>query len=461
MNQLPSDDPLRSALFTDLYELTMAQAYDAEQMNAVAVFELFFRKIPHARNFVMAAGLDDVLSFLEAFHFTNDDLAYLSKLGLFSTAFLDRLGQLRFTGDVFALPEGTLVFPHEPLVQVVAPMIEAQLVETLILNQIHFQSVAATKAARVVTAAAGRQVVDFGSRRAHGSDAAMKVARTSYLAGAVGTSNVLAGKLYGIPVFGTMAHSYVQAHDDESQAFEAFARQFAATTLLVDTYDTLDAVRKIIELAGRLGDKFTVRAIRLDSGDLADLAFQTRRLLDNAGLERITIFASSGLDEHSVQELVECGAPIDAFGVGTKLAVSSDAPSLDMAYKLVEYAGEARSKLSSEKVLLPGRKQVFRTIQDGCMIQDVISCWDEQLDGQPLLRPVMKQGHRIAGENLTLFESRDNARQQLTQLPPHLRSIDPAQTPYKVVISDALQQKMNAVRQKLTAAQHQSTLLVH
>ena len=246
-------DPLRSALFTDLYELTMAQAYATEAMEAPAVFELFFREMPARRNYFIAAGLDDVLTCLEQLRFTEDDLEYLCRDQHLSAAFLDRLRGLRFTGDVYAMPEGTPAFPDEPLVQVVAPMIEAQIVETLVLNQVHFQTVAATKAARVVHAAAGRAVVDFGSRRAHGTDAALKVARTSYLAGAAGTSLVLAGKLYGIPVFGTLAHSYVQAHDDEWAAFEVFARQYPNSTLLVDTYETLQGVRKVIELSRRLG----------------------------------------------------------------------------------------------------------------------------------------------------------------------------------------------------------------
>jgi nicotinate phosphoribosyltransferase len=257
--------------------------------------------------------------------------------------------------------------------------------ETLILNQIHFQSLAASKAARVVTAARGRTVVDFGSRRAHGTDAALKVARSTYLAGGHGTSNVLAGKLYGIPVFGTMAHSYIQAHDDELGSFEAFAGLYPDTTLLVDTYDTLAGVRKVIELSHKWGDRFRVRALRLDSGDLAQLAIETRGMLDEAGLRHVEIFASSGLDEYKIQRLVEAGAPIDAFGVGTRLAVMADAPELDMAYKLVEYAGKGRLKLSSKKVLYPGRKQVFRQIDNGLMVRDTIGRFDEQLPGEPLL----------------------------------------------------------------------------
>ena len=269
---------------------------------------------------------------------------------------------------MYAVPEGTLVFPNEPLLQVIAPITEAQLIETFVLNQVHFQSVAATKAARVVAAAQGRAIVDFGSRRSHGMDAALKVARATHLAGGAGTSNVLAGKLYGIPVFGTMAHSYIQAHDDEFASFDSFARLYPETTLLVDTYDTLAGVRKVIELSQKLEGRFQVRAVRLDSGDLGGLAVDTRRMLDEAGLQRVKIFASSGLDEYKSQKLVQTGAPIDAFGVGTKLAVIADAPDLDMAYKLVEYGGKGRLKLSAKKLLYPGRKQIFRQIENGKMV---------------------------------------------------------------------------------------------
>jgi nicotinate phosphoribosyltransferase len=249
-----------------------------------------------------------------------------------------------------------------------------------------------------------------------------------------------------------MAHSYVQAHKHEADAFEAFVLRFNNTTLLVDTYDTLTGVHQVIELARRLGAKFTVRAVRLDSGDLADLAIQTRRLLDQAGLERVTIFASSGLDEHSVRDLIRRGAPIDAFGVGTKLAVSSDAPALDMAFKLVEYAGRARTKLSADKVLLPGRKQVFRTVQDGCLMQDVLGCWDESLEGEPLLCSVMQGGRRTATGQATLADARDHARRQLAQLPPQLKASIVLKRA-KLVVSDALQRKMDSVRQNYRPSQ--------
>lgn len=445
------DDPLRSALFTDLYQLSMAQAYDAEEMREPAAFELFFRSMPASRKYVVAAGLEDALAYLESFHFSPSDIHYLRRQGAYCEAFLDRLEQMRFSGDVHAVPEGTIVFANEPLLRIVAPISEAQLVETFVLNQIHFQSIMATKASRVVAAASGRTVVDFGSRRAYGTDAALKVARASYMAGAAGTSNVLAGKQHGIPTFGTMAHSYIQAHDDEGAALEAFARLYPQTTLLVDTYDTLQGVRKVIELQERMGKEFSVSAIRLDSGDLAELAQRCRQLLDEAGLTQVRIFASSGLDEFAIRDLVRNQAPLDGFGVGTRLAVSEDASSLDMAYKLIEYAGRPRMKLSSGKILFPGRKQVFREVCEGCMIRDVIGCHDEHLEGQPLLQPVMRNGRRLPDASPSLSEIRSYAARQLEQLPDPLKDVGPAQAPYEVLPSDALERKRREVSQSLVS----------
>jgi nicotinate phosphoribosyltransferase len=379
-----------ASLFTDLYELNMAQAYRAEGMAETAVFELAYRKLPLHRNYIVAAGLDGVLRFLAGFRFTAAELDWLRSQGGFSKSFVSSLASLRFTGDVYAVPEGTPVFPNEPLLQVVAPIIEAQLVETALLNIVHFQSLALTKADRIVRAAKGRQVIDFGSRRAPGGDAALSVARATYLAGGQGTSNVLAGRTWGIPIFGTMAHSYIQAHETETEAFEAFASLHPGTTLLVDTYDTLQAVRQIVSLRKRLGDHFRIAAVRLDSGDIAALARETRQMLDEAGLRNVTIIASSGLDEYQIARLLEEGAPVDAFGVGTKLAVCADAPELDMAYKLVEYAGRGRFKLSRGKTLYPGRKQVFRQIRDSRMVEDTIGRFDENLPGSPLLQPAFR-----------------------------------------------------------------------
>ena len=326
-----------------------------------------------------------MLDFLEAFGFDEDDLQYLRGSGMFSGEFLQWLSGVKFTGDVWAVPEGTVVFPNEPIVQVIAPIIEAQLVETFVLNQIHLQSVIASKAARVVDAARGRIVVDFGARRAHGTDAALKVGRTSYLAGAAGTSNVLAAQRYGIPTFGTMAHSFIQAFENEMDAFDAFARIYPGTTLLVDTYDTLRGIDRVIELAERLGERFTVNAVRLDSGDLGTLSKAARAKLDAAGLHQVGIFASSGLDEYRITAPFNDDCPIDGFGVGTKLVVAEDAPALDMAYKLVEYDGAGRTKFSSGKVIYPGRKQVFRRVDDGVFVGDTLGKPGERVDGEPII----------------------------------------------------------------------------
>jgi nicotinate phosphoribosyltransferase len=438
MGETTSFDPHHSALFTDLYELTMLQAYYAERMTGLAVFELFFRELPSHRNYVMAAGLDDVLTYLEHLRFSDDELAWLRRQQQCSDACLRQLADLRFTGDVYAVPEGTIVFENEPVIQVVAPMPEAQLIETYVLNQIHLQSVAATKASRVVIAAQGRTVVDFGSRRAHGSDAALKVARVSYLAGAAGTSNVAASKRYGVPAFGTMAHSYVQAHASEMEALQAFTREFPETTLLVDTYDTLAGVQKVIDLARRLGGAFKVRAIRLDSGDLAHLAKQSRRLLDDAGLHEVRIFASSSLDEYRLADLLAAGAPIDGFGVGTKLAVSEDAPEIDFSYKLVAYDDQPRMKLSSSKLVRPGRKQVFRRYAAGCMLGDSIARHDEPPNGEPLLQAVMHRGKRLEAGRVTLDQAREHASAQLQALPDELKRLERVEPGYPIDISDAL-----------------------
>jgi len=436
-------------LFTDLYELSMMQAYYAEGMTATAVFELYFRELPTNRNYVMVAGLDDVLQYLETLHVNDDEVAWLHQQRQFDERFLQQLGDLRFTGDVYAVPEGTVVFENEPVFQIVAPLPEAQFIETYVLNQIHAQSVVASKAARIVTAAQGRQVVDFGSRRSHGADAALKVARASYLAGAAGTSNVAAGRLYDIPIYGTMAHSYIQAHDDELSAFRAFVRQFPQTTLLVDTYDTLNGVQAVIELARELNDDFKVGAIRLDSGDLTELSKGARALLDAAGLHDVKIIASSGLDEHEIANLLAAEAPINGFGVGTKLAVSRDAPDIDFSYKLVDYNHRPCMKLSPHKRLLPGRKQVFRVVQDGRLVRDVLARHGEMLDGEALLRPVMRHGKRLDAGRVSLTEAREHAEAQLQALPAELRQLTRVEPGYRVDVSPALQAMADVLQGEL------------
>jgi nicotinate phosphoribosyltransferase len=424
------------ALLTDLYELTMAQAYLEEGLTDQAVFSLFVRRLPTHRNFLIACGLETVLDSLETLRFSDDDLEYLASLRQFSPKFLDWLKQMRFTGDVYAVPEGTPVFAHEPIIEVVAPLPIAQLVETLVMNQIHLQTLLASKAYRVVAAAKGRPVFDFAARRMHGSDAALKGARAFYIAGVAATSNVLAGKLYRIPVVGTMAHSYIQAHRDEIEAFRAFTRIYPETVLLVDTYDTLGGVQRVIELAREMGPAFRVKAIRLDSGELAELSARARELLDRAGLSHVQILASGSLDEEQIARLLEAGAPINGFGVGTAMGVSRDAPDLDIAYKLSEYSGQARLKLSPGKSVLPGRKQVFRLEEEGCAVGDIIARADEQLPGRPLLRLVMRAGERLERQDLEAI--RRYTHEQIARLPERIRALAPAQPPYPVEISAAL-----------------------
>ncbi|HEY7442820.1 MAG TPA: nicotinate phosphoribosyltransferase [Vicinamibacterales bacterium] len=431
--------PHELALFTDLYELTMMQGYLAEHMTDRATFTLFVRRLPQHRNFLLACGLEQVLAYLEELHFTEDDVAYLRSLNRFSDEFFASLRAFRFTGDVYAVPEGTPVFANEPIVEVVAPIAQGQLVETFVMNQIHVQTVLASKAVRVVTAARGRQVVDFGARRTHGVDAALQGARAFYIAGVSATSNVLAGKVYRIPVAGTMAHSFIQAHGDEREAFRAFVRAFPGTTLLVDTYDTLEGVRRVIDLVKSAPDEMKVTAIRLDSGDLAALAREARRLLDEAGLHRVEIFASSGLDEHEIDSLLAADAPIDGFGVGTGMSVSVDAPSLDIAYKLAEYGGQGRTKLSREKPILPGRKQVFRQHIDGKAAGDVIARADESLEGRSLLQVVMRAGRRTSAAETNLEEIRRYTAAELARLPERVIALAPADPAYPVRLSPALE----------------------
>lgn len=426
------------ALVTDLYELTMLQAYWRERMEGRAVFSLFFRRLPPRRNYMLACGTGDVLAYLERLHFCDDSLEYLGSLGQFCDEFLAWLADFRFTGDVHAVPEGTPVFPNEPLIQVEAPIAQAQLVESFLMNQVHLQTVLASKASRVITAAAGRPVVDFGLRRMHGTDASVRGVRAYYVAGLAATSNVLAARIYGMPPTGTMAHSYIQAHEDELEAFRAFAALYPETTLLVDTYDTLEGVRRVVRLKQELGDDFRVSAIRLDSGDLAQLAAQARELLDAAGLHAVRIVVSGGLSEEKVAEIIARGAPVDGFGVGTHMGVSEDEPTLDLAYKLTEYEGVGRLKRSPGKATLPGRKQVFRVEEAGRALHDVIARHDETLAGRPLLETVMRAGKRTAAGRVSLARARARAADELSRLPEPILALAPATQPYPVEISPGL-----------------------
>jgi nicotinate phosphoribosyltransferase len=428
---------MESALFTDLYELSMAQAYVAEGVEGMAEFEVFFRDLGPRRGYLLASGIEAVLGWLATCRLTSREIAYLDSLGQFTPEFLEWLSAAEFAGDIHAVPEGTAIFPNEPFLRLRAPLPVAQLLETRVLNAIHYASLVTTKAARIVDAAAGRGVVDFGARRAHGIDAAFTAARATWIAGGGGTSNMVAGHRLGIPVVGTMAHSFVQSYPDELTAFRAFTAQYPETTLLVDTYDTAEGVRNVIRLADEKGLDFRVRAIRLDSGDIDALSRRARSMLDDAGLANIRILVSGGLDEHRIADLVAREAPIDGFGVGTDLAVSADVPSLDFAYKLVTYQGEPRLKGSTGKSTLPGAKQVYRTVRDGVMVGDTIARASEDLDGEPLLRPVVRGGERI-GPAESLDAVRERARQQRAALPGHLRTPEPPAPAYPVAISDGL-----------------------
>jgi nicotinate phosphoribosyltransferase len=426
----------------------MAQAYFEEGLSGEAVFSLFVRRLPVRRNYLLACGLDDVLTFLETLRFDDAALNYLESLGRFSPRFLQHLEELRFTGDVHAVPEGTPVFANEPVLEVVAPITQGQLVETFLMNQVHLQTVLASKAARIVEAAQGRQVIDFGMRRSHGIDAALKGARVFHIAGVHATSNVAAGQVYGVRVAGTMAHSYIQAHDAESDAFRSFVRRYPDTVLLVDTYDTLAGVHKVIDLARTIGLAFHVRAVRLDSGDLLELSVRARRLLDEAGLRSVGIFASGNLDEDAIAALIAAGAPIDAFGVGTEMGASPDAPTLDFAYKLVSYDGRGRIKLSAAKSVLPGRKQVFRVERDSIATHDVIARYDEPPVGRPLMHQVMKKGARLPAPRVTLDEIRHFRETELGRLPSRLRALSPADPPYRVDVSASLLQDAERLRKQ-------------
>jgi nicotinate phosphoribosyltransferase len=432
-------NPATSVLLTDLYQLTMLQGYHDCGMEDVAVFEFFVRKLRPGRGFLMAAGLEQSLQFLEGLQFSPEELAWLATTSRFSKDFLAHLEVLRFTGDVHAMPEGTIFFPNEPILRVTAPIAQAQLVETRLINLLHFQSLIASKAARMVLMAPDKLLVDFGLRRAHGAEAGLLAARASYIAGFTGTATVLAGMQFGIPLFGTMAHSFVQAHDDETLAFEHFAHaQPDNVVLLIDTYDTEAAARKVVALAPKLTSAgIRINGVRIDSGNLADHARQVRQILDAGGLKHVTIFASGDLDEHVLRDMLAAGAPVDGFGIGTRMDTSSDMPYLDCAYKLEEYAGKARRKRSEGKQTWPGRKQVYRSYDaDGRMASDVVTLESDAQPGEPLLMPVMRGGKRLAAA-ATLADIRSHAAASLARLPEPLRQLQESYA-YRVEIARAL-----------------------
>jgi len=445
-NYWPGD----SGLLTDLYQLTMLDAYLARDMHDEAVFEFFSRRLPKRRNFLMSAGLEQLLEYLEQLSFSAEEVEWLESTGRFSNKLLDYLAGFKFTGTVNAMPEGTVFFANEPSVQVVAPLPQAQLIETRLINLLHYQTMIASKAARCVLVAPGKDLVDFGLRRAHGADAGLLAGRASYLAGFAGTATVLADKEFGIPIYGTMAHSFIQAHATEEEAFEHFARIYpSGSVLLIDTYDTLAAAEKVIELVAKLrSEDIVVRGVRLDSGDLPDLARKVRRLLDDGGCETVTIFCSGNLDEYALARDF-AGAPVDGYGIGTHLDVSADAPYLDCVYKLQEYAGEPRRKKSAGKETWPGRKQVFRQHdRKGRISHDVLAGIDESVDGQPLLAPVMTEGRRVR-PSPGLESVREHAAAELAALPESLRDLCTAGS-YTVEISGELR----ALAKRIDSEEH-------
>jgi nicotinate phosphoribosyltransferase len=443
------------SLFTDFYELTMCASYFDNKNFEPATFDLFIRRLPENRSYFLFAGLEQALQYLQSIKFTEEHLAYLKNQG-FSQDFLDYLRGFRFTGDVCAVPEGTVTFPNEPLIRVTAPIIEAQLVETFLLNTVNLQTMIATKASRVVHAAKGKTVIEFGLRREQGIDAGMKVARSSYIAGCQGTSNVLAGQVYGIPVFGTMAHSFIMSYPKEIDAFRAFAKTFPnKSTLLIDTYDDISGAEKAAVVAKELEAKgFRLGGVRLDSGDLAQTSKKVRKILDDQGLAYAKIFASGDLDEYKIAELLSNGAQIDSFGVGTKMGTSADRPYLDVIYKLCETMTADGSfapimKLSKDKITLPGRKQVYRFKNaEGNFEKDVIALANEKVQGEPLLVKVMEKGKLIY--NLpSLDEIRATAAENLSKLPEDYKVLTGAPV-YQVELSRNLQNLIKTLKRQLT-----------
>ncbi len=417
---------LAGPLLTDLYEITMAAGYWRYDIRDRATFSVFARNPEKKRNYFVAAGLETLLQELESYRFQDGDLTYLQSLQLFEPGFLDALQRLRFTGDVHALPEGTLFFPEEPLLEITAPIIEAQLIETLVLNTIGIATLIATKAARCIHAAGGRPLVDFALRRTHGADAGDQVARSTYIAGFGGTSNLRAGQRFGIPVSGTMAHAFVTAFPSELAAFRAYAATFPHHTIfLIDTYDTLAGARNAATVALEMQARgHTAIGVRLDSGDMVALSREVRRILDQAGLPDMKIYASSSFDEEKIDATLRAGAPIDAFGVGTRVGVSADAPYLDIVYKLVRLGPRDIRKLSPGKVTLAGKKQIFRCRNAaGLYREDIIACREETVDNaEPLIEPVMAGGRRL-NPPTALDDIRKNFDRQFALLDPRYKTI--------------------------------------
>ncbi len=440
-------------LMVDLYELAMAQAYWQAGRDGVAVFSLFYRQQPPHRNYMLACGQQSVCRVIQHFHFGQEQIQRLQRLDMFQSEFLSWLTEFRFTGDIHCLPEGTPVFAQEPFLEVEAPVIEAQLLESLVMNYVHLETLLASKAARMVAAAGDRPVIDFGMRRMHGLDAAYRGVRAYKIAGLAGTSHVLAGQDFDLPVRGTMAHSFIQAYDNELTAFRTYAALYPGTTLLVDTYDTRRALDRIIQWLAA-DAKAHISGIRLDSGDLAEQARYCRQRLDEAGFEHIRILASGGLDEYAIEQIVRTGAPIDGFGVGTALGSVSDSPTLDLAYKLTEYEGEPRMKHSPGKQSFPGAKQVFRQHDpQGHYRGDIITGRHERCDGEPLLVPTLRAGQLVPGAIASLEDSRSYCHKAQQKLPRALHSLDEG-APYPVSISE----QVRSLQQQALTKRHGADL---
>jgi len=426
--------PLTSPLTTDLYELNMVQAYLDQNETKEAVFEFFVRRLPDRRGFLLAAGLEDALAYLETLQFSSSEVDWLKGTKRFRNNLIDYLTQFRFTGDVHAIPEGTVCFANEPLIRITAPLPMAQLIETRLINILHYQTLVASKAARMVLAAPGKILSDFGLRTAHGAEAGLFSARASYIAGFGGAANVLAGERYGIPVVGTMAHSFVQVHDDETTAFENFARARPdGVILLIDTYNTEAGARKVVDLAPKLkADGIAIRGVRIDSGDLTAMARKVRAILDAGGLKDVIILASGGINEDVLKTMMAAKAPVDGFGIGVNLDASIDAPSLDCAYKLQEYAGRPRRKLSEGKVTWPGRKQIWRSYGgDDRMRGDILSLEDDSAPGEPLIAPVVRAGKRVTPAP-TFAQIRERSARELARLPEPLRRLEAVDYPVRI-----------------------------
>ncbi len=428
-----------SALLTDFYQLTMLQGYLERGMEDTAVFECFVRTMPPQRGFLVTAGLTQLLEFLENVRFTPEELEWVANSGRFSRSFVDYLERFRFAGDLHAMPEGTVCFANEPMVRVTAPLPQAQFIETRLVNLLHYQTLIASKAARCVLAAAGKPVVDFGLRRSHGGEAGLFAARASYLAGFAGSATVMAQPFFDVPVFGTMGHSFVQAHQTEGHAFEHFADvQPENVIFLLDTYDTEQGAHTVVELAARLREKgIAIKGVRLDSGDLVEQAHRVRSILDDGELNDVQITVSGNLDEYAIQAMIEAGAPIDLFAIGTRLTTSADVPYLDCVYKLQEYAGRPSRKRSEGKETWPGPKQVYRHYdQRGRIAHDVVTTVADPQDGNPLLRRVMESG-RCCEPVPALHHARNRVTAELATLPGEMRRCREGST-IPVRISSAL-----------------------